>query len=396
MPKKQIIKRALRSVFIERAHFLGLVLIATIAVGTHLALDRLIVEERGKAIRLDLLGEQRMLSERIKSLSVQLAVIADDDDALRLERHLSEAINTMREGHETLIRGDNSRLLPGVAGYPVDEIYFGAEHELDRQVRTFLAAARSFHAVPKDRRQISHVYLEYMLGLRGETLHNSQTRAAEVFTVSAEQDISRLRLMLWLLLAALMLSILFEGMVIYRPSFRGMLDRNLMLQRRADTDSLTGAANRYSFARASREAIATGSGREEPISLIMLDIDDFKAINDLHGHHTGDIALIMLVQEISSWLRDGDLLARLGGEEFAILLPNTDYDAALEIAERLRLVVEAKVISCGDNGNLRITASFGVTEVRQDEHDINPAIKRADARMYTAKNTGRNRVIGRP
>ena len=357
-------------------------------------MDRLLAEERGKAIQLDLLGEQRMLSERIKSLSLQLAVLDHDGDAVRLEEHLSDAINTMWDGHETLIMGDNSQLLPGVAGYPVDEIYFGTEHELDRQIRTFLAAARSFLSVPQAIRHPDHVYLAYMLGIRGETLHQSQSRAAEVFTASAEQDIDRLRSMLWLLLTALMLSIFFEWLVIYRPSFRGMLNRNLVLQRRADTDPLTGAPNRYSFTKAARKIIATRSRAALPISLVMLDIDDFKVLNDTYGHHIGDIALIMLVQELNGRLRAGDLLTRMGGEEFAILLPDTSHDDALEIAERLRLAISAKVLPCEEGHELRITASFGVTEVRSDEHDISAALKRADERMYAAKHGGRNRVVG--
>lgn len=386
--------RMLRSMLTEHAHFLGLILIATIAVGTHLVMDRLLSEERGKAIRLDLLGEQRMLSERIKSLSLQLAVIDRTGDVEQAEEHLRNAINKMRIGHETLIRGDNSQILPGVAGYPVDEIYFGDRYELDLQIHTFLAAARSFLAVPRDARHSNHVYLEYMLGMRGEELHNSQTLAAEVFTVSAEQDVNRLRQVLWLLLAALMLSIFLEWLLIYRPSFRGMLDRNLMLQRRADTDPLTGIANRYGFNRASREAITARAKTGLPVSLIMFDIDNFKMLNDTYGHHTGDVALIMMVQVINSQLRTGDLLARLGGEEFAILLPSTGHGTAVEIAERLRLEVAAKVMRCGEGHNIRITASFGVSEVRSDERDISAALKRADLRMYSAKHSGRDRVVG--
>jgi len=392
--KQSKLGRALRLVVAERAHILGLALIATIAIGTHLVMDRLLAEERGKSILLDLVGEQRMLTERIKSLSQQLAVVDYDGDATRLEVYLDTAVNMMRDGHEILIRGDDTRLLPGVAGYPADEIYFGAEVELDRQIRTFLAAARSFLSVSWRERHRDHVYLDYMLGERGETLHASQTRAAEAFTVSGEQGIDRLRLILWLLLIALMLSIFFEWLLIYRPSFRGMLDRNLMLQRRADTDPLTGVANRYGFTMAAQEALAKRSKSESPVALIMLDIDQFKDLNDTYGHHIGDMALIMLAQTINSQLRIGDLLARLGGEEFVILLPNTHQDTALNIAERLRVAVRTKVLPSDDDRDLRITASFGVSEVSLDERDVSEALKRADTRMYAAKRAGRDRVQG--
>lgn len=389
------IQKMLGSLLLRNAHLCGLILIAAFAVGTHLVLDRLLAEEHGKSAVIDLLGEQRMLAERIKSISLQLVILESEDAVWRLEGSLANAIAVMRSGHEALVRGDDSRLLPGVAGYPVDEIYFGAEHELDRQVRTFLAAAQSFLLLDHQRRHSNHVYLEYMLGQAGEDLHRSQSLAAEVFTSSVEESIEQLRRILWLLLAALMFSIFFEWLVIYRPSMHRIWRRNLLLQRRAATDSLTGVSNRFGFMRSAQEILEHQSRSCQPVSLIMLDIDDFKILNDTYGHHVGDVALKVIARTVRNQLRPEDLFARIGGEEFAALLPNTSYESALEIAERLRLTIRMLSIHSDTDDIIHITASFGVTEIRLNENDIRSALKRADLRMYAAKRSGRDRIFGR-
>ena len=208
------------AILIARAHILGLALIAVIALGTHYVMDRLLVAERGKAAVLDLAGEQHMLTERIKALALQLTLADHHDDLGRLEDSLATAIHNKRAGHDLLIRGDDTRLLPGITEFAADEIYFGPQIELDRQVRTFLAAAQSFLDLPAARRQHERVFLEYMLGERGAALHADEARAADSLVTSANRDAAQLRRVLWVMFAALMFSIFFEWLLIYRPSLR--------------------------------------------------------------------------------------------------------------------------------------------------------------------------------
>ncbi len=165
------------------------------------------------------------------------------------------------------------------------------------------------------------------------------------------------------------------------------------LRRLAHTDSLTALYNRRGFfARAER---LRRDAANTPLALLALDVDHFKAINDNHGHATGDLVLQQLAGRIAAMLRDGDVLARIGGEEFAALLPATDTAQALEVAERVRRSVCDHALRC-HGLRLRTSVSVGVTLVDALSDDIDNALARADAAMYRAKQEGRNRVRWQP
>ena len=129
-----------------------------------------------------------------------------------------------------------------------------------------------------------------------------------------------------------------------------------------------------------------------PLSLLLMDIDNFKRINDLFGHETGDRMLKSVAGTLRASIREVDMLARLGGEEFGILLPNTAAVEAVKLAERLRLEVEresGKVVEEGTG----VTVSVGVTTFEEDMEDLDALLRMADVAMYQAKNQGRNRVV---
>ena len=132
------------------------------------------------------------------------------------------------------------------------------------------------------------------------------------------------------------------------------------------------------------------SGR--PLCLIAIDLDYFKCINDTHGHHVGDLVLQAFSKTAMAQLRAGDVLCRIGGEEFAALLPDTSEEQAQGVAERLRLAVEAATVDVGGPESLRYTASLGVTRVHLNDASLKHALRRADEALYRAKNGGRNRV----
>lgn len=163
------------------------------------------------------------------------------------------------------------------------------------------------------------------------------------------------------------------------------------LRRLATTDVLTGLANRRHFLdRATRE-LGRVRRYASPSAFMMLDIDHFKSINDTWGHATGDTVLRTLAGIMTSTLRDTDLVGRLGGEEFGVLLPETDMDSALALAERLREAVTDEQVSV-EGDVLRFSASFGVTLFHADDDSVDMPMARADAALYAAKFAGRNRV----
>ncbi len=168
-----------------------------------------------------------------------------------------------------------------------------------------------------------------------------------------------------------------------------------LLEREAGLDALTGIANRKSFDIVLREAIALASREEQPLSLLMIDIDHFKAFNDTHGHQLGDNVLKLVARYMKECVKGRDTVARYGGEEFAVVLPHTRLDAAAKAADVIRRHVSMKKIVNRRTGTTlgQITLSIGVAEYRPGE-PASELVHRADEALYLAKSTGRDKVAG--
>ncbi|MDR3518528.1 MAG: diguanylate cyclase [Azospirillaceae bacterium] len=167
------------------------------------------------------------------------------------------------------------------------------------------------------------------------------------------------------------------------------------LARVANMDSLTGAMNRRLFESYAAEELARATLRSSPLTVLMADIDHFKRVNDTYGHAGGDEALRHFVSLCRRVLRRGDVFGRLGGEEFAIILPDTSAASAVDIGERLRgLVAETPAVFAGHP--IPFTVSLGVSWLTLGDHNIDDLLKRADVALYRAKNSGRNRVVVEP
>ena len=159
----------------------------------------------------------------------------------------------------------------------------------------------------------------------------------------------------------------------------------------AHTDSLTQTHNRAAFNGTIEREMSLATRNGKCLSMIFFDIDHFKAINDSYGHDCGDTTLAFSAKWIKESLRSSDIIFRYGGEEFVILLSDTDASGAELLAERIRSSIERHTIAYGME-TVKITASLGVTTL-QSEDTIESFVKRADAAMYKAKNSGRNRVV---
>ncbi len=168
------------------------------------------------------------------------------------------------------------------------------------------------------------------------------------------------------------------------------------LERLATTDALTGALNRRRFLERGAEEFTRSRRYERPLSVVMLDIDHFKRVNDTHGHATGDEAIRMTVRCCKSSLRACDIIGRLGGEEFAVVMPETPPVNAFTAAQRVRELIAATGTPLESGGELRLTVSIGLAWMAAPDSNIEQLLARADSALYRAKNGGRNRVEMEP
>jgi diguanylate cyclase (GGDEF)-like protein len=163
------------------------------------------------------------------------------------------------------------------------------------------------------------------------------------------------------------------------------------VQRQAVTDELTGLANRRSFLARLDAEVVRSRRSGSPLGIVLADLDDFKRVNDTYGHAAGDTALRSFAAIVHSNSRDVDLPVRLGGEEFAVLLPDTDLEGAAQLAERIRESLEVASID-HEGASISLTASFGVSCFPSTASAEN-LLADADRRLYDAKRRGKNTVV---
>ncbi len=177
-------------------------------------------------------------------------------------------------------------------------------------------------------------------------------------------------------------------------SFATLVMNELELRQTAMSDALTGAMTRRAWVDAAAREIARSRRHDTLSSIIVFDIDHFKQVNDLFGHPAGDAVLQALVHRCQSVVRENDLLGRIGGEEFALLLPDTDACGAADLAERLRGEFVGQPVAWGGAAQVTVSASFGVCTLDDSLGDVGDWLAAADRFLYEAKNRGRNRCHG--
>jgi diguanylate cyclase (GGDEF)-like protein len=176
-----------------------------------------------------------------------------------------------------------------------------------------------------------------------------------------------------------------------KKSEQKLLAAKMLAEEHASKDELTNLYNRRAFFEQGKQLFKQARRYPQSISVMMIDIDHFKNINDNYGHAVGDSVLKAIGSLLQNTVREADILARIGGEEFAVILPQTDVEEASNLAERIRQRIEAEVIQY-DTLQIKITASFGIAACMAEGDDLDRMLTKADDALYIAKKKGRNQV----
>lgn len=174
---------------------------------------------------------------------------------------------------------------------------------------------------------------------------------------------------------------------------RELNDINVKLEILATTDSLSGVKNRRAFYESSSPMIKYTRREGKKLAVLMIDIDKFKMINDIYGHSVGDDVIKLMAHKTEGTLRKSDIFGRLGGEEFAAVLPNTSNRGALKAAENIRFEIENSEFVTAKNEKIKFTVSIGVAMLHPSDTDLESILHRSDLALYEAKRNGRNRVV---
>ncbi|QNP41850.1 tetratricopeptide repeat-containing diguanylate cyclase [Lysobacter solisilvae (ex Woo and Kim 2020)] len=321
----------------------------------------------------------------------------------RLGDRSNEAMLQLLEGMVLAGRGDDTQAL---AHYDRAAREFDADPNLRYQVDLYAARSLSHEALGDyraamddlklertgrrrlndDARTQQSLLLQYQFDTARRDLENARLQAERRSERQKLKAVERAyRWQLAALISTGLLVLLLLGL------FLRQLRSTRRINKLALTDALTGVANRRHVEVAAEQAVEQARTLGEPLSVLTFDLDWFKRINDGHGHASGDQVLVRVARACESVLRSKDLLGRMGGEEFIVLLPNTSSDAALLVAERLRDSVHRLDLS-DVASELAVTISLGLAMLRPQDDGVHDVIDRADAALYRAKEAGRNRV----
>lgn len=369
----------------------ALALIAAFGVGTYLLSDRIITEEARSATLVRIATRQTTLSQRISGLAFQYAM-ANPHQRRHLEPLIQSSIGLMRSSHEALLMGDAQLGLPG-GGFSaqIDEMFFGETEQLDYRVRRFMTLAEDFLELPQNFLDEKNQGLIRLLAAAQDELMESLTDVATTYEDASRAEVRILRERIAWLLASFLAVVALEGILVFRPLFRTLVRHREELYNMARTDPLTGCFNRRALMEAANNEFARARRYKSPLTIAMFDIDRFKTVNDTYGHAAGDEVIKTIAATTTESIRTIDIFGRTGGEEFVIVLPDTDMIGAAIVAEKLRSAVEKSTTDAGGQ-SIAVTISIGIGIVLPDDENASKALSRADQAMYRAKQTGRNRV----
>ncbi|RTE85488.1 MULTISPECIES: diguanylate cyclase [Gammaproteobacteria] len=376
--------------YMTLTYVVSLSLIAILSLLVHLMLDRVIAQQSRSGELINISGQQRMISQRASLFTLEYLNTGNQE----ARRIAEQALQTLESNHLTLIE-DHLYALAANKSTPfsaeMEALYFEEPHNIHQKIEDFTTSIRV--AISQHHNsEVPESWLQYdFLAMAREPLLTSLDTAVQQYEIESGEKVEHLRQAQGVVLWIIIITILVEALFIFRPMVKKVTLYAEKLKFDAYHDPLTGIANRRAFNTFSQRFFTNAKRYDSPLSLITLDIDKFKSINDTYGHDIGDEVIKIVGGKLIEYCRESDIPARTGGEEFSILLPHTDQKGAISTAEKIRSALEMNPLLI-DSNIIPITASIGVSTVGVEDNSFENVLKRTDTAMYEAKNAGRNRV----
>lgn len=371
-------------------YVLALLIIGLMSITIHMIIDQIVAEQDSVAVVVSKSANQSMLAQKIALLSTQYV----SKPAAETRDHLKTALSKMTSIHATLVNAENqnkSKNNPLPAA--VREIYFEHPYDLNKRMDDFSGRVEALINKPVKAVNARDENYQFIINQADGTLASALEAAVSAYESAIVGKINRLQWFQRVAVVVILATLLAEAFFIFMPLVSRVREYAGELKRIAMTDLLTAVGNRRFLSIRGEQEIRRCRRLEKKLCLALLDIDFFKKINDNYGHQAGDYILQEFVHLTQKGLRVEDVLSRVGGEEFAVLLPHTDMDGALKVTERIRRNVEQANLKTEKGQSIKITVSIGLAEVDLRQDDLEKAMVQADMALYEAKRKGRNRII---
>ena len=312
----------------QRIYLSSLASIILLVVASLLVFDYVASEEASMAEINDLGSRQSMLSERIVHLLLEYSNEQNPEKRKDIVASISEYANSFEQTHKLLIRGTLPNGESVILEDNIDDLFFGEDEYLDEKARLFIYNTREVISRDWLPELISSYYLKELRIASDQTLHNGLNKLATLYSTNSKSRIYQLRLIIALLLGTVVLVVICIGIFVFKPLFNRIVEQQEELENLAYIDPLTNCHNRRSFLINANTEYERSHRNDLPFSVLFLDIDYLKTINDTFGHAMGDTVIVEITRYCKKRIRDIDIIGRIGGDEFGILLPECDLTRA--------------------------------------------------------------------